>query len=504
MVDQRRRFWSGPGWLILITAIAVSVAGPWAARRMEFASRQAATERSRAELSADQFHMVALSESFRTLAQAVEESVVHIRVFGTSLDMDGLGTRGGRPSGIQELTSGSGWVYRMVDGDRRQDVVITNHHVVANGDEIRVRFRNRQEAPARLLGSDARTDIAVLQVSARLIPAVVATAPAEQGDLVFAFGSPFGYEFSMSQGIVSATGRHPRRFIGSMGGYENFIQTDAAINPGNSGGPLTNVLGQVVGMNTAIRPRTGDNTFAGVGFAIPVGRITYVADQLIRNGVVERGFLGVSIRTVEADEARRFGHNRPGVLVNEVFEGQAAAEAGLKPMDLLIEFEGQPLLYDEELRNLVADLMPGTRIRLTLLRDGERISVEVTLKRLPDSLPTRSELNRTLPDQASPRMLLNQLGLIGLQEIDAAHALGLFGENVPGVLVQSVTPRSAAADASIEPGMLIVRVGDTPVRTREELARQLSVAERGGRVPLYTRLAGRETRLYIRIPEESR
>lgn len=496
---RRKPFWSGPAWLLLIAALMIALGGPWIARRMEFAGRLAATEESRLRLTHDQLKLQTLSESFRTLARAVEESVVHIRVFSDRTAETGTGA-GGSIDGSMEVSSGSGWVYRAVTDGDPMDVIITNHHVVANAERIRVRFRNRQEVSAELLGSDARTDIAVLKVNTPLIPAEVAPLPAEQGDLVFAFGSPFGYEFSMSQGIVSATGRHPRRMFSRLGGYENYIQTDTAINPGNSGGPLTNVVGQVVGMNTAIRPRMGDNAFAGVGFAIPVARITYIADQLVRHGKVERGFLGVQIRAVEADEASRLGHLGTGVMVTEAMTGFAASQAGVRSGDLIVEVDGRPVFDDQELRNLVADLMPGTIVELAVIRGGDRQTLPVELSVMPGDERLADLL--TEPDRPRPTgpELLSRLGLNHLRDLNEADSQRLLADGTPGVLAQSIMPGSPAEAALIQPGMLISEVDGRPVRNQVDLARELARFEPGQTVRLTVRVASRVGHCFLRIP----
>ncbi|NJL31408.1 MAG: PDZ domain-containing protein, partial [Phycisphaerales bacterium] len=251
------------------------------------------------------------------------------------------------------MGSGSGWVY-SADGH-----IITNNHVIEEADRIEVRFFNGESMDAVVVGTDPKTDVAVIKVDAtKLHASTLATEPVEQGEIVFAFGAPFRFEFSMSQGIVSGQGRQ-LGILAERQGYENFIQTDAAINPGNSGGPLTNIYGQVVGMNTAIASRTG--AFNGLGFAIPIDMVKKVVDELIATGTVQRGYLGIFIEELDPRMARTFGYDGKGVLVTNPIDGGPAAEAGVQRGDIITKVEGKPVSTPDELRNLVADLAPGKR-----------------------------------------------------------------------------------------------------------------------------------------------
>ena len=311
--------WYGPSVMLLLTTLLVMATGPNVARQIAWAGTDAKIALVKQNL-ASKPSLAELSEAFREVAQAVAPSVVHIEVsvkdsparrrlksfreeelfrrfFGphrfrgerddsdddTAPKDDGEDyDRYNMPS---EQSTGSGWVYDQ-DGH-----IITNHHVVEHADVITIRFQDGTHYEATVVGTDPKTDIAVVKVDTPQIhPATIADEVVEQGDIVFAFGSPFQFEFSMSQGIVSGKGRR-LHILDRHQGYENFIQTDAAINPGNSGGPLTNIYGQVVGMNTAIATSTG--YYNGLGFAIPVNMVTNVADQLISTGKVSRGYLGI-------------------------------------------------------------------------------------------------------------------------------------------------------------------------------------------------------------------
>jgi len=320
---------------------------------------------------------------------------------------------------------------------------------------------------AALSGSDPQTDVAVLKTDKRgLIPAKLATHGVEQGDIVLAVGSPFRYAFSLSQGIVSATGRR----MGILGpqGYENFIQTDAAINPGNSGGPLTNARGEVVGMSTAIASRSG--VFAGIGFAIPAEMIRDVADELIRKGKVERGYLGVMI----SDNRRllaSFGADR-GVLVEDVVGDGPADRAGLTSGDVITAIAGQPVESATTLRRQVARTDPGETVQLSVLRDGQEVALDVTLEQQPveESQADRSpQLSRPAPDDAMEAEALVKLGFERLQAITPEIARQYDLDPSWGVLVLEVRQFSAAAIAGLRRGHIITHALGQKVTDVDEL-----------------------------------
>jgi len=343
--------------------------------------------------------------------------------------------------------SASGWIY----DDRGH--VITNHHVVAKADHITLTFYDDTEAEAVLVGSDPQTDVAVLKTDKRgLVPAKLNTGGVEQGDIVLAVGSPFRYAFSLSQGIVSATGRR----MGILGpqGYENFIQTDAAINPGNSGGPLTNARGEVVGMSTAIASRSG--AFAGIGFAIPAEMIRDVADELIRKGKVERGYLGVMI----SDDRRllaSFGAEG-GVLVEDVVGDGPADRAGLTSGDVITAVDGQPVENATELRRQIAHTDPGETVQLKVLRDGRKGTVDVTLEQQPvEQAQAARSPRRPQPesDGSAQAEALVKLGFERLQAITPEIARQYDLDPSWGVLVLDVRQFSAAAIAGLRRGHII-------------------------------------------------
>jgi len=443
----------------------------------------------------------ALSDAFREVARSVKPSVVQVaaevrpgsrsRRFGSQLSPDqrkqlaqqfgplleldpelqqffrGRRFEQSRPNYEQynvplPVGNASGWIYDD------QGHVVTNHHVVSKADHITLTFHDDTEAAAALIGSDPQTDVAVLKTDRKnLTPASLATERVEQGDIVLAVGSPFRYAFSLSQGIVSAKDRR----MGILGpqGYENFIQTDAAINPGNSGGPLTNARGEVVGMNTAIASRSG--AFAGIGFAIPVEMIREVADELIRKGKVERGYLGVMI----SDDRRlltSFGAER-GVLVEDVVDDAPAEAAGLRPGDVVTAIDGVPIDGTKALRRHVAATDPGQQLRLTLIRDGQRGTLDVVLGGQPtaeqpeqqtSARPERPESGSSV--EAEP---LGKLGFTRLQTITPEIARQYDLEPSSGVVVLGVRRFSAAATSGIRRGNIITRAQGRKVAGVDEL-----------------------------------
>jgi len=293
------------------------------------------------------------------------------------------GPRSGEPPrGRQSLGSG---VIASADG-----YIVTNGHVVADADEIVVRLSDHSEYPAKVVGIDARTDVALLKIQAQNLPALPFgdSDKLEVGEPVMAIGNPFGLEQTVTTGIVSAK----ERFIGS-GPYDDFIQTDASVNPGNSGGPLVDTRGTLVGINTAIFSQTGGSV--GIGFAIPVNLAKDVLRQLKDRGEVVRGFLGVSVGPVtpEARTAAKLESSR-GALVAETVAGSPAAGAGIKPGDIIVAFQGEPIQNPHDLTRRVAGTPPGTKVALRVLRNGRETPVEATLGRLADAPPAPSGAER--------------------------------------------------------------------------------------------------------------
>jgi Do/DeqQ family serine protease len=265
------------------------------------------------------------------------------------------------------LSAGSGVIV-----DARRGYVLTNNHVVASAAEVQVTLKDRRTYPARLVGSDPETDIALLQLDA---PDLIAVSLGDSGrlqvgDLVIAIGNPFGLGQTVTSGIVSALGRSGL----GIEGYEDFIQTDASVNPGNSGGALVNSRGELVGINTAILGPTGGNI--GIGFAVPVNMARAVMTQLIEHGEVRRGRLGITIQDLTPSLADTMDLDlRDGAVISEIEAGSAAARAGLAPGDVIVEVNGQPVLDADDLRNLIGLMPVGSDLAIVLYRDGRERSV---------------------------------------------------------------------------------------------------------------------------------
>ncbi|WP_414704060.1 DegQ family serine endoprotease [Pseudomonas sp. UBA2684] len=279
---------------------------------------------------------------------------------------------GGRQREAQSL--GSGFII-SADG-----YVLTNNHVIADADEIIVRLSDRSELEAKLIGSDPRSDVALLKVEGENLP-IVKLGKSEDlkvGEWVLAIGSPFGFDHSVTAGIVSAKGRSlPNE------SYVPFIQTDVAINPGNSGGPLFNLAGEVVGINSQIFTRSGG--FMGLSFAIPMSVAMDVANQLKADGKVSRGWLGVVIQEVNKDLAESFGLEKPaGALVAQVLEGGPAAKGGLQVGDVILSLDDKPIIMSADLPHLVGSLKPGSKAELDVVREGARKTLQLTIGALPE------------------------------------------------------------------------------------------------------------------------
>ena len=288
------------------------------------------------------------------------------RFFGTPPQGHGHGTMPKREMRAQ----GSGFIISP-DG-----LIMTNNHVVGGADKVTVRLHDGREFTAKVVGTDPPTDVAVIKIDANDLPVAQLgdSDKLEVGDWVLAIGNPFGLSHTLTAGIVSAKGRSG---IG-LADYENFIQTDAAINPGNSGGPLVNLDGQVVGINTAIFSRSGG--YMGIGFAIPINMAKQIRDQLVENGTVTRGQLGVYIQDLTDDLAQSFGlKDSKGILISKVIEDSPAAKAGLKQGDIVLKADGKPVGKVNEFRNGIAMTAPGTVVRLDILRNGKPEQIKVTI-----------------------------------------------------------------------------------------------------------------------------
>ena len=349
--------------------------------------------------------------------------------------------------------------------------IITNNHVITSGretvvDRITVELLDKRSFEAEIVGRDPLTDLAILKIDADDLTALPIGDSDELrvGELVIAVGSPFGQLHSVSSGVVSALGRRSMK----LAHYEEYIQTDAAINPGNSGGALVNSRGELVGINTAIVSRSGGDD--GIGFAIPANLVRNVMDQLIDEGQVRRGLLGVRIQAVTNDLAKSMGLDKPrGVGVSYVYPESAADEAGLEPYDIVLALDGKGTNTEAELRNTIAHTPPGTKVKLLVWRDGEERMFTATLTALEDS-----ELAQAPRQRHSERLGMR------VQELTDEIAEQIGYEEERGVLVSGVERDSKAARKGLRRGDLIIEVNRQPVESIAEYERALE--ESGGTV----------------------
>lgn len=386
------------------------------------------------------------------------------------------GRPGPMPGPRQGNSLGSGFII-SADGE-----ILTNAHVVDGADEILVKLADNSEKPAKLIGLDKASDVALLKIDAKDLPVVRLgdSSKLEVGDWVLAIGSPFGLEHTATQGIVSAVGRSL-----PDGNYVPFIQTDVAVNPGNSGGPLFNINGEVVGINSQIYSRSGG--YMGLSFAIPVNTATSVARQLAANGRVERGWLGVGIQNVNGDLAKSFGMAKPaGALVGQVDKAGPAARAGLRPGDVILEFNGRPIGQSGDLPPLVGETRPGTKVELTVWRDKKAREIDVTVAELK---PAEDEVVAASTEGGQKPGILNvQVAALTPEQREEA------GIESGGVLVLGVAD-GPAARAGVNAGDIILQVGGKPVGSPQDLAGLAKKLPRGEPVALL--IQRDEARLFL-------
>lgn len=428
-----------------------------------------------------------ISNAFKAIVRQVSPAVVHItsvdrfnadelslydgggmqpgipddllrRFFGDR--MDGLRVPNGpqmQPQAPRERRgTGSGFIVRE-DG-----VILTNNHVIADADDVVVRLSDGREYNATVLGADAESDLAVIQIQAGTTLPVVPlgdSTSVEAGQWVLAIGNPFGLDHTVTSGIVSASGRTGL----GLATFENFIQTDAAINPGNSGGPLVNLHGEVIGINTAIHTSTGGSD--GVGFAIPSRMASNVLDSILTTGHVVRGWLGVYVQPLDTDLASSFGLDEPnGALVTKVVQDGPAQAAGLQVGDIVLAVDGNAVSTPNDLINSVSQARPGAVARLKVLRDGKNTNLNLKLGERPGPqqlTSAKSSDDHPGTDRAS------SLG-VAVQNITPQIAQQLRTDLTAGVVVSQVKPDSPAAKAGLNRGDIIMRIGNKAITTVDE------------------------------------
>ena len=416
-----------------------------------------------------------LSTAFRSASEVVIPSVVTIRTEKVIAQADNglsLDQFEGIPEEMQPLFKrffGNQIPQaprRMPFGQRSQGmgsgviidssgVILTNNHVAGGGNKVIVQLHDGREFEAVEVKTDPESDIAIVRIegAGELPTARLGNSDDLQiGDWVLAVGAPFGLQETVTAGIISAKSR-------GIGITEraDFLQTDAAINPGNSGGPLVNLSGEVVGINTAISTSGGGND--GVGFAVPINQARWVSDQLIETGMVQRAFLGVGIQRLTSDLSEQLGlSSLQGALVAEVRPGSPAEQAGLQTGDVIVEFDGKTVDNPHRLQNLVERTPLDGEHSVVVVRNGDRQEIPVSLQPLPKD----ATVSQSAP--GAPETKVESLGMeVSDLTADVAKQLGL--SDATGVVITSVSPGSSADEAGLEPGMVIARVGTTPIAT---------------------------------------
>ena len=326
----------------------------------------------------------------------------------------------------ESVSFGSGFILK-------NNFILTNFHVVEDATEVIVSLSDRREFKAVVIGVDPLSDLAVLEIDGKNLPAVNVgnSDKLNVGDWVIAIGSPFSFDFSVTAGIVSAKGRSIQN--NNIGNYVPFLQTDVAINPGNSGGPLFNLDGDVVGINSQIYSRSGG--YQGLAFAIPINVAMDVADQIINNGEVSRGYLGVRMSEVDSDLADALGMNKPyGALINDVEEGESADNAGLVPGDVIIEFDDREIKFSSDLPHVVGQIKPDSSAKAKVIRDGKEITLDFVLGELPIT-----------NEQFIPAKTQQSSDPLGLKVADIDRDNPSMTNMPEGVIVSRVNINSAAS-----------------------------------------------------------
>ncbi len=390
------------------------------------------------------------------------------------------------PKRWKEQSLGSG-VIVSADG-----YIITNSHVVEKADEIKVTLYDKQSYKGKVIGVDKKTDIAVIKIATDNLPAIRwgDSDRLQVGEFVLAFGNPYGLSHTVTMGIISALGRAN---VG-IADYEDFIQTDAAINPGNSGGPLVNINGELVGINTAIFSNTGG--YQGIGFAVPSNMAKSIITQLVKQGKVTRGWLGVSIQNVTPELAKEFGLSKPsGALVTDVFKGSPAEKAGLRRGDVIAELNGKEVKDVESLRNRVAQSEVGSIIKLEVKRDGKTIHLNATITELPTDIAMVPSGEMEKEDRQE-----NMLAGFSVMELteDIAKQLGLSGSE-DGVVIVGIEPYSPAEEAGIKKGDVIQEINKKRVRNLNDFNHIASMLKEGDVILLFINRNGKKFYIPLKI-----
>ena len=438
-----------------------------------------------------------LSQAFRDVVKDIGPAVVYISTEQT------VKRRGSRPEQFREFFGDE--FFRRFFGDiprereykrrglgsgfitTKDGYILTNNHVVANADKIKVTLADEREFDAKIVGTDPKTDVAVIKIEADNLPVANLgdSNKIEVGDWAIAIGNPYGLSQTVTAGIISAEGRAN---IG-INDYEDFIQTDAAINPGNSGGPLVNIESEVIGINTAIFSRSGG--YQGIGFAIPINMAKSVMESLITQGKVVRGWLGVMIQPVTQEIARRFElKEATGTLVGDVLKGGPAEKAGIKRGDVIITFDGVSIDGPNTLRNVVAATKVGKEVPVVVIRDGKEQTIQVKIGEQPSDMQASA---------ATPSKVVTKFGL-SVQELtpEIAKQLGYSGDK--GVVISDVEPGSPAAEAGLRRGDLIKEINRNPIESLDDYNQTMASVEKDKSFLVLIRRG--ENTLYVVVSEE--
>jgi serine protease Do len=429
--------------------------------------------------------------SFADLADQLSETVVNISTTqvlrrradpdqgdlpnlpqGSPLDdffKDFLDRGGAAPRRVTSL--GSGFIIDPAG------FIVTNNHVIEDADEISVILNDGTTLPATLVGTDEKTDLALLRVKPnKPLPSTRFgdSDKARVGDWVIAIGNPFGLENTVTAGIVSARGRNI-----NAGEYDDFLQTDATINPGNSGGPLFNMAGEVIGINTAIYSRTGGSV--GIGFSIPSNEAKFVISQLKATGKVARGMIGVRIQKISDEIAAGMGlSTTKGALVSGVTDGQPAAKAGIRSGDVIVSFDGKDVPDDQALPRIVADTAIGKKVPVEIIRQGQKRTVSVQVARLEEAAPKPAPKAPANVAAKPGKQLSSRLGLTMEAISPDTRARYQLKAGIAGVVVTDVDPAGPASDKNLRPGDVIVEVAQQKVNSPAEVEAKVEAEAKAG------------------------
>ncbi len=432
-----------------------------------------------------------LASAFVEIARQVEPSVVNISTVTQPALAPRLKNEIQIPrNSIEQFQFGPSEPARRGNGSGvivdAEGYILTNHHVIVGADRIKVIFQNGSELPGRVVGSDSETDLAVVKVEPNAPLTAARFGDSEKmrvGDWVLAIGSPFGFDQTVTAGIISALGRDSNE-IYKRGGFQYFLQTDAAVNRGNSGGPLINLSGEVIGINTAIATTTGD--YNGISFALPSSEAILIYKQLSKQGRVVRGFLGAMTERVTPQIAKVFGLPKArGAIVSNVSETMEvdsnvvespAAKAGLKPGDIILEFRGERIKDDAELIRRVASAPVGATVPIKIFRDGREMTLSVVIGRRPGRgvAVKPAEVVMSLSDDPRNQNIGISIGNLTPQQIRERDL-----DVVRGVMVVRVEPGSVADDAGVRPNDVIEAINRQPVGGKEDFKRVLNQLKSG-------------------------